>query len=51
MPGIAGRRIIQLGHLADREIAVVLHFKPQTVEQGQKTGRSQRRGPHQGSPL
>jgi hypothetical protein len=41
----------QLGDIANREIAVVFHFKAQATEQGQKAGRSQRRWPHQGSAL
>ena len=51
MPGIVGRYVIELGHITDREIAVVMDVKPQSVEHGQKTGRSQRRRTHQGSPL
>src|SRR5258708_9159789 len=30
---------------------MIFHFKAKSVEQGQETGRSQGRGPHQGSAL
>ena len=51
MPGIARRRVRELDIISDCEIAVVFDVKAQSDEQGQKTGRSERRRPHQGPAL
>src|ERR1700692_137719 len=48
---IVRRSISQFGHIADREVAVVFHFKTQPAEHRQKTGRPQSSWPHQGSAL
>ena len=48
---IVRRKVGELGHLADRDVAMVAYFTRQPVEHGEKTGRSQRRRSHQGSAL
>ena len=51
MPGVVGRRVGEVGDLADREIAVIFHRKSEASSSGHEAGRSQRRRSHQGAPL
>ena len=51
MIGPLGRRIGELGHVRNRDIAMVGHLETEAAQHSQETGGTKRRRPHQGAAL
>jgi hypothetical protein len=51
MIGLCGRGVGEIGHVADRKIAMVDHIEIESFQQSHQPRRAKRRGPHQCAAL